>query len=299
MKMRMNAHRPGSGGWARHWVTIKARVILFGCLALPVTAMGFRCHAQEAGSLGFPERIPTADQIRFKHPSFTFVRIKYSDIRSKSRSSASWAWATDYPDADLNFALRFQTETGLMVDTNGLVLTLTDARLKEHPFIYMVEGGEMDLQVEEVEKLREYLLGGGFLMVDDFWGEREWDNVRAQMKRVFSDRDPVDLPITHPLFHRFYDLTEKPQVPNVGLGLMSLDPESPMYGQTWELPDAREAHYRGLFDDRGRLMVVFCHNTDLGDGWERENVDERYYRAFSLKKAYPMGINIVVYALSN
>jgi len=82
------------------------------------------------------------------------------------------------------------------------------------------------------------------------------------------------------------------------LGMESLNPNSTNYGQTWERPDAREAHYRGLMDDRGRLMAVFCHNTDLGDGWERANMDAGYYREFSLKRAYPMGINIVVHALS-
>ena len=193
-----------------------------------------------------PERIAAADQIRFEHPAFTFVRIKYSDVRSRSRSSASGAWSIDYPDADLNFAIRFQAETGLRVDTNGLVLELTDARLKQYPFIYLVEGGQLDLSADEVQSLQRVPAGGGFLMVDDFWGEPEWDHVRAQMKRVFPDRDAVDLPITHPLFHCFYELKEKPQVPNVMLGMESLNPNSTNYGQTWERPEAREAHYRGL-----------------------------------------------------
>ena len=131
------------------------------------------------------------------------------------------------------------------------------------------------------------------------WGEDEWEHLRMEMKKVFPDRDPIDLPISHPVFHCFYEMKEKPQVPNVGLGIESLNPASPYFGQTWERPDAREAHYRGLIDDEGRLMVVFCHNTDLGDGWERGGADEGYYREFSLKRAYPMGINIVVYALTH
>jgi len=297
----MKAQRSGLGSWACPWARVKARVILSGGLALAVLTIGVQCRAQETtgpGRIGLPEKISAADQIRFEHPSFTFVRIKYSGVRYRSRSTASGAWATDYPDADLNFAIRFQGETGLRVDTNGLVLELTDARLKQYPFIYIVEGGQVDLSADEVQSLREYLLGGGFLLVDDFWGEPEWDHVRAQMTQVFPDRDAVDLPITHPLFHCFYELTEKPQVPNVALGMESLNPNSTNYGQTWERPDAREAHYRGLMDDRGRLMAVFCHNTDLGDGWERANMDAGYYREFSLKRAYPMGINIVVHALS-
>jgi Domain of unknown function (DUF4159) len=95
------------------------------------------------------------------------------------------------------------------------------------------------------------------------------------------------------VFRCFYEIREKPQVPNVALGI-----RSQFTGVTWEREDAKEAHYRGLFDDSGRLMTIFCHNTDLGDGWERAGESEYYHREFSLKKAYPMGINIAVYALS-
>ena len=76
-------------------------------------------------------------------------------------------------------------------------------------------------------------------------------------------------------------------------------PGSPYYGVTWERRDAQEVHYKGLFDDRGRLMAIICHNTDLGDGWEREGDNELYFREFSEKKAYPMGINIVFYAMTH
>ncbi|MGE3311759.1 MAG: DUF4159 domain-containing protein [Limisphaerales bacterium] len=138
------------------------------------------------------------------------------------------------------------------------------------------------------------LLGGGFLMVDDFWGEPEWQNVAHQMKRVFPDREPVELSLDHPVFRCFYEIREKPQVPNIGLGV-----QSQFTGVTWERADAKEAHYRGIVDDNGRLMAIFCHNTDLGDGWERYQDDEYYAREFSFKRAFPMGINIVVYALTH
>lgn len=130
-------------------------------------------------------------------------------------------------------------------------------------------------------------------MVDDFWGENEWKSLEAEMKRVLPDREAVELPIEHPLFHCYYDMQEKPQVPNVMLGI-----QSQYSGITWERTDAKEVHYRGLEDEKGRLVAIFCHNTDLGDGWEREGENDYYFREFSLKKAYPMGINIVVYALT-
>ena len=145
-----------------------------------------------------------------------------------------------------------------------------------------------------MDSLRRYLLQGGFMLVDDFWGEREWYNFYTQIKRVFPDREPVELPIEHEIFRCVYELKEKPQVPAVEFAVRNRGT-----GITWERPDARDPHYRAIFDDKGRIMVMICHNTDLGDGWEREGVSEWYFREFSEKKAYPMGINIVTYAMTH
>ena len=246
--------------------------------------------AKDNPSTNGPVRVKKPGELKFKQPSFTFVRIKYSGQRPHS----SRIWATDFPDSDLNFSARFQKETGLKTDPDGKVLELTDARLKQYPFIYIVEGGRLELSAAEIRSLREYLLGGGFLMVDDFWGEPEWKSFYTEMKRVFPERVPVELGLDHPIFHCYYDIRQKPQVPNFIIGI-----RSQTTGVTWEREDAKEPHYRGLFDDRGRLMAVFCHNTDLGDGWERDGESEYYFKEFSLKKAYPMGINIVVYALTH
>ena len=147
---------------------------------------------------------------------------------------------------------------------------------------------------KEVKSLRDYLSEGGFLMVDDFWGETEWESLVGELRRVFPEREPIDLPLSHEVFRCFYEIRKRPQVSNVMLGV-----QSQFTGVTWERKDAKEPHYRGLMNDTGRLMVLLCHNTDLGDGWERAGENEYYYREFSLKKAYPMGINSVVYALSH
>ena len=252
----------------------------------------FASNAQEADraltALPIPAVVKKLEEINIKQPSFTFARIRYSDaIRGHD------SWSTDFPDADRNFAIQFQKVTGLQCDTNGMVLELTDQKLKQQPFIYISEGGQMQLKPQEVKSLRAYLLGGGFVMVDDFWGETEWNAVAKEFRRVFPEREPVELPLDHAVFRCFYEIHEKPQVPNLHLGILSQST-----GVTWEREDAREAHYRGLVGDNGRLMVIFCHNTDLADGWERAAKNEYYYREFSLKKAYPMGINIVVYALT-
>jgi hypothetical protein len=250
------------------------------------------CRAQQeakdqAGDNG-PVPIKKPDEVKFKQPSFTFVRAKYSGVR------ISGSWATDYPDSDLNFSARFKQITGLQTHSEGKIMALTDPELAKYPFVYIAEGGQMLLSPAEVKGLRDYLLGGGFLMVDDFWGEAEWKNCSTEIKRAFPDREPVELALDHPIFHCFYDIRQKPQVPNLRFALMNKGTEI-----TWERPDAKEPHYRGLLDDKGRLMAILCHNTDLGDGWERAGEDAYYFKEFSLKKAYPMGINIVVYALTH
>lgn len=223
---------------------------------------------------------------RFKSDLFAFVRIRYS-------SWGGWGgkWAVDYPDSDLNFSYRLHELTALEVDPYGVIIELTDDRLFDYPFIYLIEPGDLYFSEEEVVALRKYLYSGGFLMVDDFWGEREWENFYTQIKRVFPDREPIELPLEHEIFHCVYDLKKKPQIPSIGWI---------WHGRTDDgRPDAPEAHYRGIFDDKGRMMAIICHNTDLGDGWEREGEDQRYFKEFSEKWAYPLGINIVTYAMTH
>ena len=225
---------------------------------------------------------------RFRHDCFTFVRLKYNSQRGWGR------WATDYPDSDLNFSFRLQQLTSMKVDPNGKILEITDPQLFDYPWVYMIEPGGLQFADDEIKALRRYLFNGGFMMVDDFWGESEWWNFYTQIKRVFPDREPIELPADHPLFHCVYSLDEKPQVPSIGMAQRGR-----LNGVTWERPDAKEVHYKGIFDDDGRMMVIICHNTDLGDGWEREGEDPWYFREFSEKKAYPLGINIVFYAMTH
>jgi hypothetical protein len=231
---------------------------------------------------------------RFQKDVFTFVRIQYESGGRYGSYRRFQKWATDFPDSDLNFSFRLQQMTSLKVNPEPKVIALTDPDLYDYPWIYIVEPGDLLFTEQEVGILRRYLLNGGFLMVDDFWGEREWMNFYQQIKRVFPDREPLELPIEHPVFHCVFDLKKKPQIPNVQLGI-----ESQYHGITWERPDAREVHIRGISDDQGRLMVIICHNTDLGDGWEREGENEYYFHEFSEKKAYPLGINIVFYAMTH
>jgi len=229
--------------------------------------------------------------LEFQGDVFTFARVRYTSLGRRGR----WdRWRTDYPDSDLNFSFRLQQLTSLKVNPTPVILDLTEPNLFKYPFIYLIEPGALLFSDEEVVALRQYLDNGGFLMVDDFWGEREWDHFYHQIKRVFPTKEPQEIPLEHEIFHCVYDLKEKPQVPSIQAAWQGRGS-----GRTWERHDAEEPHYRGFFDDEGRLMALVCHNTDLGDGWEREGVEEWYFREFSEKWAYPMGINIVTYAMTH
>ena len=232
----------------------------------------------------------------FEKDVFTFVRIMYRAGRRTYHPYHSQRWRTDYPDADLNLSYRLQQMTSMKVDPNCRVLELTDPELNRFPFIYIVEPGDLAFSDEEVTILRRYLLNGGFLMVDDFWGEDEWENLAFEMKRVFPERDFQDIPRDHPIFHCVFDIPNdlNLQIPNVVLGM-----NSQYTGITWEREDAREVHIRAIYDDKNRIIVVACHNTDNGDGWEREGENEYFFKEFSEKKSYPLGINVIFYAMTH
>ena len=303
---------------SRRWLLA---VAVASALSLAVTvAVGQR--ARRADTVGRGDRMPslsgrtprTAREVdianggdaptwpvneEFARDVWTFTRIKY-DVSAEKYGLGSTGhdrWASDLPKSDLNFSWRLQQVTSIKVNPDGRIIQLTDKELFDYPFIYIVEPGRLVFTEEEVTILRRYLLNGGFLMCDDFWANREWNNFTNELHRVFPGRPIEDLPLDHAIFHCVFDLKAKPQVPGVDWGR-----ESQFTGITYETshgPGAEEPHYRAILDDKRRIMVMLCHNTDLGDGWEREGEDEYYFRQFSEKWAYPMGINIVFYAMTH
>ena len=236
----------------------------------------------------------------FERDAFTFARVRYTRL---PRSAVWWSggfWYSDFPDSDLNLSFRLQQMTSIKVDPHGRVIDLTDRELFDYPWIYMVEPGLMVLEDDEVPILRNYLLNGGFMMADDFWGEAQWGNFERQMKRVFPERAFAELPMDHPVFHGVFQLAgpkNKLQVPNVMIGR-----RAETTGVTWETKEdgpCTEVHIRSITDDKGRMMVIACHNTDYGDGWEREGEDTYFFHRFSENISYPIAINIIVYSMTH
>jgi hypothetical protein len=233
---------------------------------------------------------------KFTQDVFTFVRVRYTASRGGFGGVTRYnRWEIDYPDAELNLSYRLQQMTSLKVHPDPKALELTDKELFDYPFIYIVEPGALEFSEPEVAALRRYLLNGGFLMVDDFWGERDWEIFHHEIKRVFPDRSLEELPVEHAIFNCVFPLKEKPQVPGIHHFYRAHGTPSEAY----EGRDAAEVHYKAIFDDKRRMMAIICHNTDLGDGWEREGENEEYFRKYAEPKCYPMTINIVYYALTH
>ena len=275
-------------------------------LALGASLLAAGAYAQYRGRGGGgrrgPPSIDPADVDRgnvprwdldpsFKRDCFTFARLKYRSTMDRT----SYAWWTDFPDADLNLSWRLSQLTSMKVDPDGRVIEITDEALFDYPMVFMSGVPAVVMDEQEAAILRRYMLNGGFILVDDFWGDDNYEHFyREVVKQVFPNREPVELELDHPIFHCVYKLTEKPQIPNVGFATGNRGS-----GRTSEDPEGKGAHYRAVYDDKGRMMMLMCHNTDLGDGWEEEATDPWYFKEFSEKKAYPMGINIIFYVMTH
>jgi hypothetical protein len=236
-------------------------------------------------------------------PEFVFARIQYDSIGGWGEAyynydGRTWArWETDYPQGDENFARRLAQLSSVVPDARGVARRITDPDVFTFPFLYMCDPGYMKMTDEEKRRLREYLLNGGFLWVDDFWGEAEWWNFESVMTDVFPESGWRDIPRGHPILHSVFDLPGAPQIPAQDFAVRGWKTD-PGWIHRQPATQLTPVNFRGYFDDRGRLMAVATHNTDVGDGFEREAYGQWYFEKYSTQ-AYMIGVNIVVYAMSH
>ena len=284
----------------RHKKAQKAQNILFMILCLLCLFAAFLLPTvaqrpfDEFGNFR-QRRRPTSDAppSGASYGEYTFVRTIYQSPMRGRRGAYGYygggTWTTDYPEADNNFivGLREWAGTNLKIAPRPEALEIMDDRIFDYPILYAVEPGFMELSTEQGARLREYLMRGGFLFLDDFWGEYEWENVQEQFRKIVPEYEIKDLPLNHPIFHSYLDVEEVVQVPNIYNAQRGITSEK----------GGIVPHYMGVENKNGRLVAFIARNCDLGDAWEWIN-DPSYPVKYGLP-AYKVGINVVIYAMSH
>jgi len=243
------------------------------------------------GAGAYPPRYPPRD---FEDGSFRLCKLQYTSVRYEDMGIG---WSTDYPYAGINLMIRLSemTRTPVTRHENGeptyWVVRLTDDALFRCPALMGSDVGTMGLSDAEALRLREYLLKGGFLWVDDFWGTPAWEQWSNEIHKALPEYRIVDIPVDHPMRHMLYPVAEVEQVTNINNWLRT-------HNTSERGDDSPHANFRGIADDQGRLMVVMTHNTDFGDSWERESESREFFERFS-PKGYALGIDVLLYSLTH
>ena len=272
---------------------------LFVIAGLAVLTFGSLAYAQRiyvggGGGSRFRPRFATEGDF---DGSFLYCRGFYRSVRGEMGGQG---WGTDYPGADNNFSIRLAELTRVPVkwapdrQPIHVVVRLDDPLLYRCPMLFMEDVGTIRFSEAEVISLRNYLLKGGFLWADDFWGTPAWTWWVNELSRVLPPGQfPIsDIPLSHPIMHSVYDVKDFLQVSSINFWYRS-------GGQVSERgSDSAEVHYRGVEDARGRLMVLMTHNTDVSDTWEREGENQEYFSLFS-PRGYAIGVNTIVYTLTH
>lgn len=237
---------------------------------------------------------------------FTFSRLIFADnqiaINDLGDRIGYPHWQADCSESEPHFIAAMKRLTRVETNEQSQSISLLDNRIFDFPLLYIVEAGFAAFSSVEADTLREYLLRGGFLLVDDFHGSYQWEQFEGWMSQVFPDREIVDIPPTHEIFNVHFAIDEFIQIP--GLRALCLNP-----GETWELPIAKSSavfesnasrqqpRWRGVLDDEGRVMAIVNWNMDLGDAWEHADMEE--YSARYTATAYRLGVNYVIYGMTH
>jgi hypothetical protein len=240
---------------------------------------------------GVPARYPAPN---FEDGAFSVCKVQYTSVRYEEMGVG---WATDYPYAGINLMTRLSelTKTPISRDRQGnpnyWVVRLTDDTLFHCGFTIASDVGTMGLSEQEALHLRQYLLKGGFLWVDDFWGSAAWDQWSAEIFKALPEFPIVDIPPDHPIRHEMFNIGEIKQTTNIQNWRRT--------GNTSERgPDSAHVDFKMIADEKGRVMVVMTHNTDTGDSWEREGEDHEFFVEFS-PPGYSLGMNVLLYAMTH
>jgi len=263
---------------------MRPRTILLSLL-LALSAWGLLLAQKPWREYPGEDRVPTPRDWNVPH-DWSTARLMW---RNSGRSFGGFGgWTTDYPGGDRNLieGVRRLTRIDVRSVEQPVALDGSDD-VYNWPFLYAVEVGRWTFDEREAEQLRNYLLRGGFLMVDDFHGSQEWANFVEGIQMVFPDRAIEDLPSGEPIFHMLGDVDLRIQVP----GLAAL-----RFGQTYER-DGITPRWRGIRDDKGRVLVAICHNMDLGDAWEYS--DNPNYPAEFASNAHKVLVNYATYDLTH
>ena len=223
---------------------------------------------------------------------FTFARVRYATAPGGYWYMGLPSWAHGYPMSEDNLMRIMNEVTNLGARTDAYnAFTFDDPQIGKYPIVYLTEAGWWTMTDREVEACRAYLLKGGFLWVDDFWGTASWQQWTHEIKRVMPEYQIIDIPLEHPIRHTLYDLQTIPQVTAIQNWRRTHDTRE-------RGDDSPHANFRGMVDDKGRILVVMTHNTDIGDSWEREGDDPSYFASFG-PAGYALGINAFLYGLTH
>jgi hypothetical protein len=230
--------------------------------------------------------------------AFSFCRLAYTSVRAEASGRG---WSTDYPLAEVNMLTRLGelTKTHIPFDESNqpphYVVRLTDSELFDCPFIMASDVGTIGLEPDEADRLKTYLLKGGFLWVDDFWGNAAWEQWAREVAKALPPSEfPIeDVPMTDPIFKAQFQVSTVPQITNIGFWRSTRGRSTSERGA-----ESRDVHFRVIRDSHRRIMVVMTHNTDVADSWEREGEDPGFFYQFS-PAGYALGINVLLHAMTH
>jgi hypothetical protein len=227
------------------------------------------------------EKLPMQSELHFARLAFGVNGRPFSSYPGEP-------WLRDWPDAEDHFMEGLRRLTRINAAGDHRQVSLTNDALFDYPFIYAVKVGYWDLSKQEADRLREYLLRGGMLIVDDFHGPGEWGQFVSTLNRVFPGRSVIEIADDDEIFHVLYDLDDRQQIPGR---------QSVYNGVSWEHPQGMPEYWRAIKDDNGRVMVAINFNMDMGDAWE--HADDAFYPEPITALAYRIGINYVIYTMTH